>query len=177
MTVEFLKKYYKIETESIDELYDLAEQAKTDGLIELSQYATLKANINRMNPNIIQEPAAPRGRTNYTDDEVLAVTQSFLDVYDGKKNEQAHLHFIKSMFGESSTLYKNGIQHCRNFQRTLDLGSANLGQSMAANWAEAIFILIKDRKTQRANVLKACRTIYESTNNGNMYDVIKKWIL
>ena len=172
MTVTLLKKLYHVDTNDIEELYILAKQAQEDGHIGMSQYASLRANISGLLPQPLEQR---RTISRYTEEEVLAVTKSYLDVYDGFKNEEAHLNLMKSMFSENSSHYRNGIQYCRSFKKTLDLGSANLGQSMPANWANATMLLIQNRPDKKANVLKACRTIYESTNNGNMYHVIQRW--
>lgn len=175
MTIELLKKISKTETNDIEELYKLAKNLYDNKKIEPSVYATLKANINRLNPKIIKTTVSKQRTNRYTEDEVLTVTKSHLDVYDGIKPIQAHLTLMKQMFGESSSQFRNGEQYNKGFHRTLDYGNPNLGQSMSANWADATLKLIKDRPEKMKNVLEACKTIYEETNNGNMHKVIQKW--
>lgn len=175
MTVELLKKICKTQTEDTQELLRLSDELFTNKDITPSVYATLRANINMKNPSKQIKATSQNSKDRYTEDEILTVTQSHLDVYDGIKTIQAHLNLMKQMFGESSSQYRNGAQYNKRFYSTLDLGHPNLGQSMPSNWAEAILTLIQNRDVQFQNTLKACREIYESTNNGNMYKVIQKW--
>ena len=175
MTVEFLKKISKTDTNDFEELYRLAKDLYDNKQIEPSAYATLKANINRINPENINTTITKQRTNRYSEDEVLSVTKSHLDVYDGIKPIQAHLTLMKQMFGENSSQFRNGEQYNKGFHRTLDNGNPNLGQSMPANWADATLKLIQDRPDKMKNVIEACKAIYKETNNGNMYKVIQKW--
>lgn len=174
MTVEFLQKIFNTQTMDVKELLSFANELLDNKKIELSVYATLKVNINKLNP--IKKVEIFRDRASrYTEDEILTVLKSHLEVYDGLKDIQSHLNYMKQLLGETSSQYRNGAQYNKSFHKTLDKADANLGQSMPANWADATLLLVKDRELQFKNVLSACKDIYESTNNGNMYKVIQKW--
>ena len=175
MTIPLLKKICNTQTNDVNELYNFAQDLFKSKKIEPSAYASLKAHINQLNPNRKTLSQSAKRNAKYSEDEVLTVTQSHLDVYDGKKAIQAHLNLMRKMFGESSSQFRNGVQYNKSFHRTLDLANPNLGQSMPANWAEATLVLIQNRKDKTTNVLKACKAIYEQTNNGNMYKVVQKW--
>jgi hypothetical protein len=175
MTVELLKKISKTDTDDLEELYILAKNLYENRQIEPSVYATLKSNINRLNPEKTAKKITKKSIHKYSEDEILAVIKSHLDVYDGKKPIQAHLTLMKQMFGENSSQFRNGEQYNKGFHRTVDYGNPNLGQSMPANWADATLKLLQDRPDKMKNVLEACKIIYKETNNGNMYKVIQKW--
>ena len=175
MTVELLKKISKTDTDDLEELYTLAKKLYENKQIEPSVYATLKANINRLNPEKTTIKITKKRITRYSEDEVLTVIKSHLDVYDGIKPIQAHLTLMKQIFGENSSQFRNGEQYNKGFHRTVDYGNPNLGQSMPANWADVTLQLLQDRPDKMKNVLKACKIIYEETNNRNMYNVIQKW--
>ena len=176
MTVEFLKKISKTDTNDFEKLNRLAKDLYDKKQIEPSAYATLKANINRINPKKINTITTSTHKNHkYTKDEILSVLKSHLDVYDKIKPIQAHLALMKQMFGENSSQFRNGEQYNKGFHRTLDYGNPNLGQSMPANWADVTLKLIQDRPDKFKNVLEACKSIYKETNNGNMYKVIQKW--
>ena len=175
MTVELLKKISKTDTDDIQELSTLAKNLYDDKKIEPSVYATLMANINRLNPENIKNEVTRQRTNRYSEDEILTVMKSHLDVYDGLKPLQAHLTLMKQMFGEHSSQFRNGEQYNRAFHRTMDYANPNLGQSMPSNWADATLKLIQDRPDKINNVLEACKIIYRETNNGNMYNVIQKW--
>lgn len=134
------------------------------------------ARINSdLTPTTVHQNNNRTNRTHYTQEQVLRVLKSHLDVYDGIKDVSAHLNFMRELFGESSSQYRNGAQYNKNFHKTLDQGDPNLGQSMPANWADGTLELIKDRPVQFINTLNACRKIYDATDNGNMLRVIQKW--
>jgi len=177
MTVELLKKRSKTDTDDLEELYTLAENLYKSKQIEPSVYATLKANINLLNPKRVTTDTTVQRRNKYSKDEILKVLQSHLDVYDGEKPIQAHLTLMKQMFGEDSSQFRNGKQYNKGFHRTLDYGNPNLGQSMPSNWADATLELLQDRPDKMKNVFEACKIIYKTTNNGNMYNVIQKWTI
>ncbi len=174
MTVQMLQKMFKTDTENKDELLELANKLKNNKTIELSDYASLKANINMLNR---PKPVAKNGQANryYTEEEVSMVLKSHLEVYDGIKNIDAHLSYMKKLFGKTSSQYRNGKQYNSGFHRTLDTGNANLGHSMPSNWADGTLDLLQDRQIQFANTLQACKGIYDATGNQNMYLVIQKW--
>ena len=174
MTVTFLKRMCNTDTTDVDELYQFALDLRENGEITSAAYATVKANINLQNPNRTQVQSRHTA-TKYTEDEVLTVLKSHLEVYDGMKSVKAHVANMKRIFGERTSQVKNGAQYNRGFHRTLDLGDPNLGQSMSSNWADATLFLIQDRPEQKHNILEACKKIYEATNNQNMYRVIQKW--
>ena len=175
MTVELLKKISKTESDDFEELNRLAKDLYENKKIEPSVYATLKANINRHNPKNIKTTITTQRTNRYSENEVLIVTKSFLDVYDGKKTSKEHVDLMKSQFGTNSYLYTSAKQHLKKFRETLDNGNPHIGQSMAANWADITLKLIQDRPEKMKNVIEACKAIYKETNNGNMYKVIQKW--
>ena len=174
MTLKLFKRMLKIDSVDKSELLSLLEDAKDDGTINMLQYAQIKSDINKQYRE--EQPRNNRpNRITYTDEEVLTVLKSHLEVYDGIKDLSAHLNLMKQLFGEESSQFRNGSQYNRNFYKTLDEGQPNLGQSLPANWADGILTLIQDRPVQFNNTLDACKKIYDATNNGNMMQVIQKW--
>jgi hypothetical protein len=176
MTVELLKKICKTDANEMQELKDMAKSLLDSKDIEPSAYATVLANINKLE----EKPKTTNLRRNnqhYTDDEVLTVQQSHLDVYDGKKSIDDHIRLMKKMFSEDSSQYRNGRHYNKRLFKTLDEGEPSLGHSMPANWADALLELVQNRQDNFYNTLNACKAIYESTGNGNMFQVIQKWNL
>ncbi len=174
MTLNLFKRKINTESDDQEELLSLLEVALNDGVIDMLEYAQIKSDINIQYRTVQPSNNVPN-RTYYTQEEVMTVLKSHLDVYDGIKDLSAHLNLMKQLFGEESSQFRNGTQYNRNFHRTLNEGDPNLGQSMPANWADGTLELIKDRPEQFKNTLDACQKIYDATNNGNMSNVIQKW--
>ncbi len=176
MTLNLFKKISDIESSDKLELLEKLEEYKNDGKISLIEYASVKADINRLyslEKSIKLSSASSRQR--YTKDEVCTVQKSNLDVYDGIKNVSAHVNLMRQLFGEDSSQVRNGVQYNKRFFKTLDFGEPSIGHSMPSNWADCLLKLVKDRPIQFQNTLIACRKIYEHTNNNSMLEVIKKW--
>lgn len=176
MTLNLFKRMIDTESDNPEELLSHLEDAKNEENINMLEYAQIKSDINMRyyRPELTSNV---NHAARYTVDEVLTVTKSHLDVYNGIKNISAHLNLMKQLFGEESSQFRNGAQYNRRFHRTLDEGEPSLGHSMPSNWADATLELVKDRPTQFKNTLDACQKIYDSTGNGNMLRVINKWRL
>ena len=173
MTIKLLSKISNTETNNPEKLMQCAQRLLDDKTITRSTFATLQANINReFRP---EQTVARSSRVYYTNEEVLTVLKSHLEVYDGIKNIQAHLSRMTMMFGATSSQVRNGSQYNRGFHNTLNTGNPNIGQSMPSNWADKTLELLQDRKEQFNNTLLACEKIYEATNSGAMLRVIQKW--
>jgi len=173
MTVQMLQNMFNTKTENKLELLQLADALRKKGTIELSQFASLKASINSLNK--VEKKVKKDTPYRYDTKEIILVQKSHLEVYDGIKDVEAHLNFMKQVFGELSSQFRNGDLYNKFFHQTLNTGRANIGHSMPANWADVTLNLIQDRSMQFNNTLLACKEICQETNNQNMCKVVKKW--
>lgn len=139
MTLNLFKRLIGKESDNPEELLSLLENAKNGGIINELEFAQIYSDIYRLyfQPELVLNTRIS-GRTRYTEDEILTVLKSHLDVYDGIKDLSAHLNLMKQLFGEDSSQFKNGAQYNRMFHKVLDEGEPNLGHSMPANWADII---------------------------------------
>jgi len=177
MTVQMLQKIFSTTTENKVELLKFADELKNNDTIELSQYASLKANINSLNRIVTPANITSAGPHRYSEQEIHLVLKSHLEVYDGLKNVQAHLNYMKKIFGELSSQYRNGRQYNKDFFKTLDTGYTRIGHSMPSNWIDITLLLLQSRKSQFNNILLSCKEIYKATGNQNMHLVLQKWSL
>ena len=176
MTLNLFRRISNFQSNERLELLEKLEEYKNNGKISLIEYASIKADINRLYPlarNVKQTISSARQR--YTRDEVCTVQKSHLDVYDDIKDVSAHLNLMIQLFGKDSSQVRNGAHYNKRFFKTLDYGEPSIGHSMPSNWADCLLELIKDRPIQFQNTLNACRKIYEHTDNNSMLEVIKKW--
>ena len=176
MTLNLFKQMINIESDDQEELLDLLEDALNDEVVNMLQYAQIKSDINIQYHQEVSNTNINK-RARYTEDEILTVQKSHLDVYDGKKDLSAHLNLMKQMFSETSSQFRNGKQFSRIFCSMLDTSEPSIGMSIPANWADIILRLLKNRPVQFNNALDACQKIYDATDNGNMLDVVRKWKL
>ncbi len=176
MTLNLFKKISDIESSDKLKLLEKLEEYKNNEKISLIEYASIKADINRLYSLARNTKSTiSSGRQRYTRDEVCTVQKSHLDVYDGIKDVSAHVSLMIQLFGKDSSQVRNGAHYNKRFFKTLDFGEPSIGHSMPSNWADCLLELVKDRPIQFQNTLNACREIYEYTDNNSMLEVIKKW--
>ncbi len=175
MTLKLFRSKVETDSDNPKELLSLVEDARRNGVIDKLELAQIKSDISRKYRPVQSNNNNTKPRISYTKEQIEKIMKSHLDVYDDIKDLSAHLNFMKQLFGEKSSQFRNGVKYNKHFHETLNKGEANLGHSMSAKWLDTTLELIKDRPVQFENTLDACQKIYDEKNNGKMLQVIQIW--
>ena len=153
MTVTLLKKLYQADTNDIENLYILAEQAKEDDHIGMSQYASLRASIKMLHD---PEPKKATGKKRhmYSSSEIKISSKMLIKVANHKYTESEALTSLAQILPSDCGVIRNFSDYVKTMKIQLQ-GKRGAHLATPASWAKEILSQLNG--IQQDNFLRAMR--------------------